>query len=232
MFVIPCKYSPKSPHIVNLVESIRKYHPTDKITIVDSGSADKSYFSELEKHKVNILDINNKNWMVGAYWHGYFNSPNEDFYYFLHDSTIVKGDLHYLQKDKLTILASFNRTGHTSFNAWNSRINTETKYTVTNNGYGVYGPMFMCSNDLITSLYNNNAHVLLPSNKDETGFMEGAFGAMFECEGYDMMKCALYGDILSQESPGGRSYPYPFNTSWQYPIEKFYASHRDSERLA
>ena len=231
MFVIPCKFSKDSPYVIDLVESIRKFHPNDKITVVDSDSEDKSYFSILEKLNVKILDIANRNWMVGAYWKGFLDSPDEDFYYFLHDSTIVKGDVHYLEKDPLTVLASFIRTGHVSFNAWNDRINTETKYRVSNSGCGVFGPMFLCQNSVMKNLYNNNAHVILPSNKAETGFMEGAFGAFFECEGFDVMKCALYGDILAQESPGGKSYPYPFNTSWQHPIEKFYASHRDGKRL-
>jgi hypothetical protein len=168
--------------------------------------------------------------MVGAYWHGYFKYPNEDFYYFIHDSTKVKANLDYLKSNPLTVLASFNRHASPSFNAWNYRINTETKYRVSPDGCGVFGPMILCQNNIITNMYNKGANVLLPSNKAETGYMEGAFGAMLECDGYDIMKCSLYGDILSHESPGGKSYPFPFNTSWQYPIEKFYASHVDDTR--
>jgi len=69
MFVIPCKYNPKFPFVIDLVKSIRKFHPTEKIVIVDSDSDDKSYFSALEKYNVIIEDIGNKNWMVGAYWY-------------------------------------------------------------------------------------------------------------------------------------------------------------------
>jgi glycosyltransferase involved in cell wall biosynthesis len=49
MFVIACKYNPKFPFIIHLVESIRKFHPTEKIVVVDSDSDDKSYFSQIEK---------------------------------------------------------------------------------------------------------------------------------------------------------------------------------------
>jgi len=230
MFIISCKYTKTSNHIINLVSDIRKYHDDEKILVVDSDSSDKTYFNALEKYNAEILDVANQNWMVGAYWKGFFKYPNENFYYCFHDSMRVKDNLDYLKQKELTMLATFNRTGHISFNAWNKRINTETKYKVTNTGYGCYGPIFMISNRLFTNLYNNNAHVLLPANKAETGFMEGAFGALFECEGFNLMECSLYGDILEQESPGGKSYPQPFYTGWQYPIEKFYASHIDNTR--
>ena len=64
MFVIPCKYNPKFPFVIQLVESIREFHPTEKIVVVDSNSDDKSYFSILEKYDVIIEDVKNTNWMV------------------------------------------------------------------------------------------------------------------------------------------------------------------------
>lgn len=228
MFIIPCKYTSKSTHIVQLVSSIRLYHPSEKIMVVDSNSEDKSYFTEIEKYNVIVEDIKNPHWMVGAYWHGYFRFPNEPFYYFIHDSTKVKANMSYLTESPLTILSTFNRNASDTFDAWNDKINSETKYKVKYGGKGVFGPMMMCQNNVITTMYNKGASILLPSTKAETGYMEGAFGAMLEADGYDMDRCSLFGDILVQLAPGGKSHGY--NTSWQHPIEKFFAAPSDEGR--
>lgn len=233
MFIIPCKYNSESNYIVNLIKQIRDFHPNEKIMVVDSGSDDKSYFSLLSEYNVLIEDVNNKNWMIGAYWHGYEKYPNEEFYFFMHDSMYVKANLDYLKENDLTLIATFNRLASASFNAWNERIKNETKINseyIKNEGIGCYGPIFFCKNKVITKLFELNAHILLPNNKSETGFMEGAIGLFLESLGYDLTKCSLFGDILQLESPGGKSGEYPHNTSWQFPVEKFYASHKDNTR--
>ena len=232
MFIIPCKYNSTSNYITTLVEQIRHFHPSEKIMVVDSDSSDKSYFEQLKPFNVLIEDVKNTYWMVGAYWRGYQKYPQEDFYYCLHDSMYVKDNLDSFKEKDLTILATFNREVSPSFNVWNERIRNETGYAskVKTNGKGCYGPIFFCKNKVLTSLYNNGAHKLLPSTKGETGYMEGAFGLLFEAEGYNLEECCLYGDILQLESDGGKSGPYPHNTSWQFPIEKFYASHKDKVR--
>ena len=68
------------------------------------------------------------------------------------------------------------------------------------------------------------ADKVLPNNKAETGYCEGCYGFFLEDQGYDLLNCSLYGDVIQNESLGGRSGPPPHNTSWQFPIEKFYAS--------
>lgn len=231
MFCIPCKYSNKTNNIISLVEQIRKYHPNEKVVVVDSCSEDKTYFSELEKNDVIILDVNNLNWMIGAYWKAFFAYPNEEYYYFIHDSTKIKANMDYLKINDLTILATFNKNSG-DFNGLNDEIRKKTKYKyIKDYGYGCYGPMFFCKGKIMHKFYNNDVHLILPNNKQETGWLEGGYGAIFEEEGFDLMECSLYGNILDHESPGGKSYPQPFNTSWQFPIEKFYASHLDGMRL-
>lgn len=233
MFIIPCKFSKKSNSIISLVSQIRHFHPSELIMVVDSDSEDKEYFIDLEPFNIVIEDVANKNWMVGAYWHGYQTYPNEDFYFCFHDSMNVKANLNYLKERDLFTLATFNRSVGGSFNAWNDRIRNETTIDpkfIHHNGKGCYGPIFGCKNKVMKSLYEKNAHKLLPSNKTETGYMEGAFGLFFESLGYDLTQCALYGDILELESEGGKSGPPPHNTSWQFPIEKFYLSHIDEGR--
>ena len=67
MFVIPCKYNSNFPFVIELVESIRKFHPNEKIVVIDSDSNDKTYFSILSEYDVIIEDAKNSNWMIGAY---------------------------------------------------------------------------------------------------------------------------------------------------------------------
>jgi glycosyltransferase involved in cell wall biosynthesis len=64
MFVIPCKYNQKFPFIIELVESIRKHHPVEKIVVVDSDSNDKTYFSSLSKYDVIVEDVKNQLWQA------------------------------------------------------------------------------------------------------------------------------------------------------------------------
>lgn len=141
MFVIPCKYNPSFPFIKSLVAQIREFHQDEKIVVVDSDSDDKSYFDELKKYDVIIEDVKNKNWMVGAYWYAYKKYPNEDFYFFMHDSMIVKSNLDYLKNRDLTVLMSFNRE-ISNFNTWSDKITSESKYEYKLNGNGCYGPIF------------------------------------------------------------------------------------------
>ena len=75
------------------------------------------------------------------------------------------------------------------------------------------------------------ADKFLPSSKAETGYCEGCYGFFLEEQGYDLKECALYGEVFEIHSSTGKSGLPPHNTSWQYPIEKFYASHVDHKRL-
>lgn len=233
MFVIPCKYNNVSSYIVNLVEQIRKFHLDEKIVVVDSASDDKSYFDLLKKYNIIIENVDNKNWMVGAYWHAFKKFPNEEYYYFLHDSMIIKDNLDNFKNKDLITIATFKRTVSPSFNYWNDRIKNETLIDhsfIKKDGDGCYGPIFFCKNYIMKELLDKKCDILLPNDKSETGFMEGAFGLLFESLGFNMKECCLYGDILELESPNGKSGEYPHNTSWQFPIEKFYGSHKDINR--
>jgi hypothetical protein len=198
---------------------------------VDSNSDNKEYFKELEKYDVIIEDVNNTHWMVGAYWHVYKKYMEEDFYYFMHDSMIVKGNLDYLKEKDLTTLMYFERKNVGGFNDWGKRITEESKYKYNYDGYGCYGPIFFCKNKVMARMLEMGADKFLPSNKVETGPCEGCYGFFLEEQGYDLKKCSLYGNVFYNEGPNGPSGPPPHKTSWEFPVEKFYASHVDSKRL-
>ena len=70
-----------------------------------------------------------------------------------------------------------------------------------------------------------------PKNKTETGYCEGCYGFFLEDQGYNLIECSLFGDVLINESPSGKSVLPPHKTDWEFPIEKFYASHVDNNRI-
>lgn len=229
MFVIACKFNQEHPFILQLVNDIRQYHPNEKILVVDSNSSDKTYFQALSEFKVLVEDIGNENWMIGAYWHAYKKFPNEEYYFFLHDSMRVKANLDYLKSEPLVTLCFFDRS-ISNFNSWSGRVESELGISYSNEGKGCYGPIFFCKKEVMQKMELLGVDRLLPANKQETGFCEGMYGFIFEYLGYDLTKIALYGDVLENESPSGNSGTFPHKTNWQFPIEKFYASHVDNKR--
>jgi hypothetical protein len=230
MFVIPCKYNPQFPFITQLVKDIRQFHETERIVVVDSASEDKSYFSELLDLNVEVEDINNENWMIGAYWHTFKKYPDEEFYFFMHDSMRVKGNLNYLKDRDLVTFMHFKRVGM-GFNGWNNLISNNSNYSYNDVGNGCYGPIFFCKNKVMKRMMEMGADKFLPKNKAETGQCEGCYGFFFEEQGYNLEECSLFGDVFVNESASGQSGLPPHKTDWQFPVEKFYASHVDSNRL-
>jgi hypothetical protein len=229
MFVIPTKYSTKSNFILQLCEDIRKYHPDEKIVIVDSDSKDKSYFKDVLKYDVILEDIKNKNWSIGAFWHVFKKFPNEDFYYFINDSMRVKSNLDIYKKNPLTILCYFDRN-FAYHNGWGRKISRKYRKPYVYEGLGVYGPIFFCKNEVMRKLLQNGVDKFMPKNKKQLWYCEGAYGFFLEDLGFELKKCALFGDVIENESATGKSGHAPHNTSWQFPVEKFYGNIIDSDR--
>ena len=225
MFVIPVKFQEHCAYILDLIPQIRGFHPHEKIVVVDSDSENRDYMSAIEGPNVEILDVHNKNYQFGAYWTAFKKFPDEPYYFFLHDSMKVKAPLDYLKKQDLHLIATFDRMINPSFNALAAKIEGNTPLQYKNEGWGCYGGMFFCKNHVMSQLEKWGVDQFMPTNKAETGPLEGAYGFFFEAMGFNLPQCALFGDILEEESPRGRSGPFPHNTSWQWPIEKMYGYH-------
>lgn len=223
MFVIPCKYSKKHNYIIELTNQIRQFHPDEEIVVIDSKSEDKSYFKDISIYNVIIEDINNTNYDIGAYWHAFTKYPDRPFYYFMHDSMKVKANLDYMKNNDLTILCYFGRN-RPGFIGKADEVNTLTEYKYVYEGCGVFGPIFFVKNHLMKKLFDKKLYLVTPKSKDQTGHMEAVIGNAFEQEGYDLTICSLFGDIISLCDPSGKNGPPPHTTSWQYPVEKFFAA--------
>ena len=222
MYVINTKYDKNHPYIFDLVASIRKFEWNEQILIIDSASSDKSYFRLKDQYpNITIADINNKNYCLGAYFWAFNNFPS-DYYYFMQDSLIVKGPLQYLKKAELTLLGTFHRNNQ-YLDYCNSKCNTLNLGDYSDQGFGVYGPMWFCRSNVMESLVDLGASDILPISKEENNASERLMGFLLEKMNFNLLQCSMHGNILFEESILGRSGPPPHNTSWQYPVEKFYA---------
>jgi glycosyltransferase involved in cell wall biosynthesis len=211
MFVIACRNDPVNNYIVDLVDDIRKYHASEEILIVDSDSPDKSYFTKvMEYSNVIVADVRNPHYFVGAYKYAFMNFGC-DFYYMMHDTMRVKANLDFLKERDLSIMATFDRTvGGDTWNNLSSWVHENTGETFNPNGLGVYGCIFFAKHHVLNKLYNSGIQNFMPNNKHEACISERLYGWAFENMGYDLRKCALYGDFF-----GG--------ITEQKEIEKFYA---------
>ena len=66
-----------------------------------------------------FLDVMNRNHVIGAYWQAYRSYPDEEFYYFMHDSMLVNANLDYLKSRALVTLCYFDRN-QANFNKYST----------------------------------------------------------------------------------------------------------------
>ena len=227
MFVIPCYHTEKHSYIVDLVQQIREFHPTEQIVVVDSDSPDKSYFDKVRKCDVSVLDIKNKHYHVGAYWAAY-KFFQDDYYWFLHDTVKVKANLDHYKEKYFTALGYFGWS--TGGDVAGSHLERHTPYRVPHHGgNAICGPIFGASRTLMDILYRDGVHKILPThtahtpNPPKDGIpnyaMEGMYGIIFESLGYHIPDYCMLGDMHKD----GPAWMTGADTSWQFPIEKFYA---------
>lgn len=187
IFAIPCKYSDENPFIYRCLDSIRK-HYDDKIVVVDSNSDDKSYLDTIKDnyHNVDILDIQNNNFMTGAIWKVYkeYDSKN---YYFLHDSTEVLNDMsEYERYDVVPIMVSSdwmwpNWNGSRTSEWAREQITKKTSIDFKEGDFDtIIGPMFIIKKKILDKLKKLNLNKILPTKKSEMEMMERIWGLAFD----------------------------------------------------
>jgi len=217
MFIIPCKFDRSNPTVVNLVKSIREFHPKDEIVVVDSSSDDKSYFNDLSKYDVIIEDIDNLQFPIGAYWY-VFEKYKRDFYFCLHDSMIVKDNLNSFKDKNITVLGNFEREldpyMDTTLKLYN-KISLKNNKPYDINGLGVWGPIFFIKRKYIDLMVELGYDKIKPLTKIENCCFERIYGLFFEDMGLNLKDNCLFGHVLSDIDSKN-------NSDWQYPIEKFY----------
>lgn len=202
MFVIPCKFQKSNPIIFECVERIKKFHPYERILIVDSNSEDKSYFS---LNGVTIADIENKNYGTNAFFYAYKNFPDEKFFYCIYDSLLLNHSLEQFKQNPLTVIRHFKSPptnigfdeNGLSLSVWaNLQMKRKLGFELPGEYIGILGPMFFASRHTLSRLEDVGLFDILPANKYQLCAMERIVGHTLEKLGYDIGNNSLQGEML------------------------------------
>jgi glycosyltransferase involved in cell wall biosynthesis len=162
-----------------LLDSLEKYNYNNfPICIVDTGSTNEEFINYLEElktlNKYTIFNIKG-GYDTGAYIHAYKNT-NSDYYIFLQDSTEIKHEDFFKKleeySDKGCIFAFYIFADPDSVGDFTQIL--EKYYdaeSMANYQFGIFGPMFATSREVLDLIYNNNLY-LIPTNKVEQMAME------------------------------------------------------------
>ena len=207
MFIIPSKYVPDVSPLFKCVESITKFHPTEKIIVVDSYSDDDSYLKDFEKYdNVIVSKYKNKHYECGALYYAYKEFPNEQFYALIQDSIILKTNWGEFIHDDITYnLMWFQEAGpflEPQFNYLKEVLEKTDYLPHENTGHkGTYGMLGVYKKDVIETFINKGLlEVLLPIDKFGSQMTERIAGICLTQDGQDIVTNSIEGDFLSKVS--------------------------------
>jgi hypothetical protein len=202
---MPCKFDPKRPFIYEAVDRIKSFMPKAKIVVNDSNSDDISYHEKLDAY----FFFGNYGYETGNIWRTFEEFPNEDYYFFLHDSIWLKDDISKFADKHLTSLAWF--PGPFWFEQdeqewcakkleslqWHSDLVGYDPFHFTLDFNGIFGSAFGCSRYVLAMLYTKHVDEIIPRNKMESRAMERLWGMILTQQGYgDMIReNSIYGQV-------------------------------------
>ena len=213
LFSITCRFDPANPVVIPCVQSIRAHHPESPIHVVDSASEDKSYYEQVEKFGAKVEDIGNQSLTTGNIWHTYEKYPDYDFYYFLHDSMLIKDGILDLMETDVTALRYFRSwnglgwtpqehpSGDNGF-VFSETLNWANSQLLSNTTYrpemgmrfaALFGPMIMCKRSVLDKLKAAGFDKVRPTTKRQSEAMERVWGMVLNLEGYDLSQLSLQG---------------------------------------
>lgn len=210
MFVIPCKFNQNKPFIYECVDSIKKHHPLEKIVVVDSDSEDKSYFSKIENDNVFIMDVKNKNYVIGAFWLAVDKYQDDDIY-LLHDSMILKNNISFMAESDVSSIRYFrswfgvgglhlNGKYHYGYDTEQQLLWSMDNFKKNNLNFkisyfnGVFGSSFFCKRKVVDELKELNFNKILPENKWQDQAMERNLGIVFSSINHDHVLKNILGE--------------------------------------
>lgn len=220
LVAFPCYNKNNIDTILECIKNIKLYLPNAKIVIVDSDSYDKTYFNIINNlySDIDIHDIKNKSYTFGCIWHVYENYKDYEFYYFIHDSVIIKENLEYLSLKDLVIPIyarsgfwlgkntnikypnyGFKRKDEISFilNNYKKYSSEEFQYSIPQYFNLVVGEIMFINRKILDILYKYNYNKMVPLTKHEASGHERSWGIVFEKLGYDIEKHSLCGDLFN-----------------------------------
>lgn len=201
MFIIPSKFIQNVSPIDECIDAITRFHPTEKILVVDSYSDDVSYLAKLvERDNVIISKYRNKNYECGALYCAYDEFPNEKYYALIQDSIILQSSWEKFLIDNITYNLLYFDEGtfmDREFNYTNEVIKN-TKYNLFSNGHhiGMFGMMGVYKPDVMKTITEKNLlAAALPIDKFGSQMTERIFGICLMQDGHDLKKNSINGDF-------------------------------------
>jgi len=198
MFVIPCKYNKHQNYVFECVDRIKKFHPQDKILVVDSCSDDPGYTRYLG-WGVEVI-YGNKNYGTNAFAKAYSLYPEEDFYYCIYDSLMLNAPLKEYEQFPLTAFRYFKTppTGwgwdenDVPLSEWAQKYFREP---LPEEFYGIMGPMFMAQNYVMECFSILGLFDIKPEDKYQLCAMERIYGIVAGSMGLDFWTHAPQGEM-------------------------------------
>ena len=173
-------------YINRCVENILNQTVKTPVAIIDTNSSDinfKKYTKGLcTQYNFDYIEMNYSCYDFGAYYKAMELYPNEPFYWFQHDSIIMKNPdtLKYIQEllennDIVSLIAfnsNFYETDYQRNNVkkWFGKIEFEK---------GVYGPNFGFKNDVLNIIKEKVKGIEI-KNKEDLKSMERGWAVLFE----------------------------------------------------
>lgn len=201
MIVFPCHHT-GGDLIDRAVKAARYYMADEPILVVDSDSPDRSYMTRLPGG-VHVADVANRHFATGAYlWARAFEPA--DFYYLLHDSLIIRGDLTDLRERAVTAVRWFPVPGTgwgydadgTPLERW---AHQKWAYGLYGGPWlaefkGLFGPMVAISGTVFDQLDRWVGAVKAETKHQECG-LERLWGMALTGLGHDLADNALQGEM-------------------------------------
>lgn len=193
LWIIASRYDPARPVIHDCVTSILDHHPDAQILVVDSDSPDTSYLGDLD---CETWAARNTNYAPGAYQLGIEAYPDEDFYYLLHDSTLVHDNLDDLATRPFTCLRWFDSA--TTGWGWDQdgvgldQWATDRGVIIPPRYQGILGPILMATREVIDAA---DLFRLLPTSAYEQCALERCWGIWLQQAGHNPADSSLQGEM-------------------------------------
>ncbi len=154
--------------------------PDAKIIVHDSCSEDQSYREHKIMEGVEIIP-GNAGYETSAIWRTYNLYPNEDYYFFIHDSISILKSWEGFTNQPLTTLASFPSDFwfEEDEREWSKKELLKSDYNFTMDFYGVFGSVFGCEPYVLAKLKRHGFNNIVPSDKLGSRAMERVWGMAF-----------------------------------------------------
>lgn len=193
-------------HLPNLLKSLEETNKLNiPISIIDTGSTDKSFINYLKNLPPQYKVYKSSGgYDSGAYIYAYKNIES-DFYIFIQDSITILSNEFFnkvLDNIKDSKLFAFH-----VFESWEGAYTCEHilplyfgKLDIESFKWGVFGPMFACSKNVMEKIYNSNLW-FIPKNKEEQMAMERGWGIIACKLNIPLVYLDHYRILLQNKSP-------------------------------